>query len=126
MENRRIFKGEIRSKYREGGKNWAAICRSKSGKYMDRQFLDYEKFPHLYDFSIVSKGDVIELAYDEYVGGRHPNGFRSNDTAHNREYFVVLAISDSEVVVTGGYPEYLSAYKYRQSEDFDRKTLEIY
>jgi hypothetical protein len=129
MKNGLLLKEEIRRKYREGGKNWAAICKSSYGHSIDRNFLGREDFPFIYDFGIVSEGDILELAYDEYIGGNFRNNFKSwrdRDTIKNREYFLVLGITDDEVAVYGGFPQFESVLSFKQSEKNKPKKLEIF
>lgn len=129
MKNGLLFKEEIRRKYREGGKNWAAICKPSYGQSIDRNFLEYEEFPYIYDFNIVREGDIVELAYDEYIGGAFRNQFKSRknlDTIKNREYFLVLRITDEEVAVYGGFPTFENAVSFQKAERNKAKKLEIF
>ena len=124
-----LLKGEIRDKYREGGKNWAAICKPSYGNAIDRNFLERLDFPFVYDFNIVREGDIIEIAYDEYIGGAFRNQFKrwnDRDTITNREYFLVLKVMQDKVVVYGGFPVYSTVLSYKQSDRNRLKSLEIY
>ena len=129
MKNGLLLKEEIRKKYREGGKNWAAICKPSYGNSIDRNFLERQDFPFVYDFGIVKEGDVLELAYDEYIGGEFRNkfsGWKNRDTIKNREYYLVLRITDEEVAVYGGFPRFESVLAYKQSDKSRLKSLQIY
>lgn len=103
------------------GRNWIAVIKPSYGMSVDRNFLPYGEGVWAYDFGIVESGSIIEIAYDYRIGGSHPNRRKSNDYVKNREFFLVMSISDENVTMVGGFPDYdgILAYKAKLEDAMD-------
>lgn len=110
------------------GKNWMAIIRPSYGMGFDRQFLENMNGEFAYDTGIVQKGNIVEIAYDYFVGGSHPNHFKSKDTVKCREFYVVEEVTDDVLILKGGFPNYNGILNYKallEEEENDRKMREM-